>query len=269
MLTLSLKSPPLVPLEAEAISPDVLASLSLDEIRSRPVFLGKRQLPLDDLFTVEGSPGDEIELRGELTKVKWIGRGMSRGRLRIVGPVGMHLGAHMKGGTIEVEGDASDWLGAEMSGGLIRVRGNVGGQAGAAYRGAASGMSGGTILIDGTAGDELGMRMKRGTIAVRGPARDFAGLQMKGGTIILMSGAEQRTGAWMARGTIISLRSLELVPTFAFGCDIVPSFVRLYAKHFRPHGLELPVSGGVYQRYAGDLTGLGKGEILVWHPAAT
>lgn len=267
MLLLTLKAPPAVPLEAEAVSPDVLAPRSLDEVRAQPVLLGRRTLRLDDLFTVDGTPGDEIEVRGDLTKVKALGRGMTRGRLRIVGDVGMHLGAGMTGGTIDVEGNAGDWLGAEMTGGTIHVRGNVGDQAGAAYRGSASGMSGGTILVEGTAGDELGLRMKRGVIAVRGPVRDFAGLQMKGGTIALFGGAERRTGAGMARGTILSTQPLDLLPTFAYGCDILPAFVRLYAKHLAPLGFPLPVDGGCYQRYAGDLTGLGKGEIFVWQAA--
>lgn len=267
MLTLTLKHPPAVPVEAERICPDVIAPLSPADVRSLPVFLGKRQLRLDDLFTVEGDPGDELELHGDLSCVKWIGRGMSRGTIRVRGSAGMHLGAHLKGGNIDVDGDAGDWLGAEMRDGRIRVRGNVGGQAGAAYRGGAAGMSGGTIIVDGTAGDEVGMRMKRGTIVVRGPAADFAGLQMKGGTIVLLGGAAKRTGAWMTRGTILSLRPVDLLPTFGFGSESVPTFVRLYAKHLRQYGVNLPVSDGTYQRYAGDSIGLGKGEIFVWKPS--
>ena len=104
------------------------------------MFLGKRQCRVDDFFAVEGEGSDELEIRGDVGKVKWIGRGMTRGRILIQGNAGMHLGAYMKGGTIEVTGNASDWVGAEMSGGLIRIRGNAGGQVGAAYRGSASGM---------------------------------------------------------------------------------------------------------------------------------
>ncbi len=165
------------------------AALANDAIRALPVHLGKRQCRVDDFFTVEGAASDELEIRGDVGKVKWIGRGMTRGRITISGNAGMHLGAHMKGGTIEVSGNVSDWLGAEMSGGLIRVRGNAGGQVGAAYRGSLSGMTDGTILIGGSAGLEVGMRMKRGIIAVGGLVRDFAGLQMKGGTIVLRGGS--------------------------------------------------------------------------------
>ena len=211
-----------------------------------------------------------LEIRGDVAKVKWIGRGMTRGRITIAGNVGMHLGAHMKGGTIEVAGNASDWMGAEMSGGLIRGRGNAGGQVGAAYRGSLTGMNDGTILIGGTAGLEVGMRMKRGTIVMGGLVRDFAGLQMKGGTIVMRSGAELRTGAWMVRGTIISLAAIKLLPTFSYASTYNPTFLRLYARHLGTFGFTLPHEDGdgAYQRYAGDACVPGKGEILVWQPSA-
>jgi formylmethanofuran dehydrogenase subunit C len=267
-IALTLKEQPSVPLEAELISPDVMAELGHDAIRALPVFLGKRQRRLDDFFEVSGERSDALEIRGDAAKVKWIGRGMTRGRINLVGNVGMHLGAYMKGGAIEVSGNASDWVGAEMRGGLIRIRGNAGGQVGAAYRGSLSGMNEGTILIHGSAGLEIGMRMKRGIIVVGGPVRDFAGLQMKGGTIFLLSGAEIRTGAWMVRGTIVSLVPIKLLPTFTYACAYNPSFLRLYARHLQTLGVALPVEEreGTYQRYTGDTSVPGKGEILVWQP---
>jgi len=266
MLTLTLKEQPPVPLEAEVLSPDVMASMAHDAIRALPVFLGKRQCRLDDFFEIGGESGDELEIRGDAAKVKWIGRGMTRGRITIVGNAGMHLGAYMKGGAIEVSGNAGDWVGAEMSGGFIRIRGNAGGQIGAAYRGSPTGMKDGIILIEGSAGIEIGMRMRRGIIAVRGPVRDFAGLQMKGGTIFLLGGAELRTGAWMIRGTIVSLTPIRLLPTFAYACTYDPTFLRLYTKHLATLGMSFPheVQDGVYERYSGDTSVPGKGEILVW-----
>src|SRR6516164_1614638 len=118
------KERPSVPLEAEALTPDVIAKLSQDEVRGLPVLLGKRQFRMDDFFEINGDAG----------RVKWIGRGMTRGQIIIHGDAGMHLGAYMKGGAIQVSGNASDWAGAEMMGGLIRIAGNAGGQIGAAYR---------------------------------------------------------------------------------------------------------------------------------------
>jgi formylmethanofuran dehydrogenase subunit C len=270
MLILTLKKPPDVPLEAEALSPDVLVGKAPSEARSLPILHGKRKLRLDEFFDLDGDGGDDLELRGDLSRVKWVGKGMTRGRIRVAGNVGMHLGAHMRGGTIDVDGNAGDWVGAEMTGGLIQIRGNAGGQVGAAYRGSVSGMNRGTILIDGSAGIEVGMRMKRGLIAVRGPVRDFAGLQMKGGTLVLMGGAEIRTGAWMTRGTIVCLKPVRLLPTFAPCCTYDPTFLRVYARRMEALGMSIPVGpgGGTYLRFMGDAAVPGLGEILLWQPRA-
>jgi formylmethanofuran dehydrogenase subunit C len=271
MITLTLKQQPTVPLEAEALSPDRTAGLAPNAIRALPVYLGKRQYSVGDFFEVEGVPGDELEIRGDAARVKWIGHAMTRGRISILGNAGMHLGAYMKGGSIEVSGNASDWLGAQMSGGLIRVRGNAGGQVGAAYRGSVLGMTGGTILINGSAGLEIGARMRRGIIALGGPARDFAGLQMRGGTIVLRAGAELRTGAWMSRGTIVTVTPIRLLPTFTYASTDNPTFLRLYARHLGALGFDIPHEErrGAYQRYTGDSSVPGKGEILVWKPRAS
>jgi formylmethanofuran dehydrogenase subunit C len=265
-IKLTLKTAPTVPLEAEKISPDVLATLSNAQIKSLPVFHGKRAMQLGDFFEVEGEASERIELRGDCGRVKWIGRGMTRGRIDCVGNIGMHAGAFMRGGELHVEGNASDWLGAELAGGLIHVRGNAGGQIGAAYRGNLTGMRDGMILVRGNAGLEVGMRMKRGIIAIGGKVRDFAGIQMKGGTLVLLGGSEVRLGAWMTRGTIITTQAPRLLPTFLLACRYEPNFVGLYARHLAAHGFHLPAAAheGSYLRYTGDSSVPGKGEILVW-----
>lgn len=269
-ITFRLTRLPAVPLEAEVLTPDVVAELSNAEIRALTVFHGKRQLPVSDFFEVQGERSDELLLYGTLNKVRWIGRAMSRGSITVHGSVGMHLGAYMRGGRIEVHGDAGDWVGAEMKNGVIHIHGNAGGQIGAAYRGSTIGMKNGTIVVAGSAGLEVGMRMRRGTIVIGGPVKDFAGLQMKGGTIVLMRGAEIRTGAWMNRGTIISLSPLQIMPTFARSADVNPTFMNLLALHLKKFGFQLPCSAenGTYRLFSGDLSIPGKGEIFVWQPAA-
>ena len=271
MITLTLKQPvERVPLEAESICPDVMGALDNAAVRALPVYLGKRQCRIDDFFTVDGEKSDDIDVHGDLRKVRWIGRGMTRGKISIDGNAGMHLGAYMKGGAIDVSGAASDWVGGEMSGGTIRVAGNAGGQIGAAYRGSLRGMTDGTIVIGGSAGLEVGMRMKRGLIVVGGPVRDFAGLEMKGGTIILRSGAELRTGAWMYRGTIISLTPIPLLPSFLYSSSYTPTFMGVLVKHLGSLGISVPFDpqAGAYQRFVGDTSVVGKGEILVWNAQA-
>jgi formylmethanofuran dehydrogenase subunit C len=268
-VTLHLKRQPTVPLEAEVLTPNKIAELSNDEIRSLIVYHGKRQLPLGEFFDVEGERSEDVVIHGALHKVRWIGRAMSKGSITIHGNVGMHLGAYMAGGRIEVHGHATDWIGAEMKNGFIHIHGNAGGQVGAAYRGSLLGMRDGTIIVDGFAGLEVGMRMKGGLIVIGGPAKDFTGLQMKGGMIVLMGGAEIRTGAWMTRGTIVSMKPLQMMPTFVFASDRDPSFLSDYALKMKDIGITLPhaAADGNFQLYSGDTSVSDKGEILIWQPA--
>lgn len=267
-IKLTLREAPKVVLESEVITPDRFLDQSNEEIRASVVYHGKRQKRLDDFFDVDGERSDHIEIHGDLTRVRHIGRGMTRGSVTIHGDVGMHLGAMMSGGSIEVHGNAGDWVGGEMKNGKIHIHGDAGQQVGAAYRGSVIGMRGGTILVDGDAGIEVGMRMRRGLIVIGGAARDFVGLQMKGGTIILCGGAEIRTGAWMQRGTIVSLKQLALMPTFAECGAYNPTFLNVYARHLDQLGIKLPYAEeqGRYLRYSGDRGVPGKGEILIWEP---
>ncbi len=267
-IQLRLKERPGLPLEAEALSPDVLAELPLDEIRALPVFLGKQQCRLDDFFEIYGEKSRRLVLHGNLARVKRIGRGMTSGEIVIRGNSGMHLGAEMRGGSIRVYGDAADWLGAEMTGGLIRIHGNAGGQVGAAYRGSRKGMRGGTILVDGAAGIEVGMRMRRGLICIQGSVGDFAGLQMRGGTLFLGGKTGIRTGAWMSRGTIVAMNRPRLLPTFLYNCTCQPGFLRLLWKQLQDLGVPVPEFAwdSLALRYTGDTSELGKGEILVFDP---
>jgi len=267
-IKLTLKETPTVPLEAEVLSPSHLAELSHSEICGLRLYHGKRQMRVDDFFDVEGERSDQVEIHGDLRRVRLLGRAMTRGHLSIHGSVGMHLGAHMKGGRIDVYGDASDWIGAEMTNGFIHVHGNGGGQIGGGYRGSLRGMKNGTIVVDGTAGLEVGLRMRRGTIVIGGIVKDFCGLQMKGGTIVLQSGAEIRTGAWMNRGTIISLVPLQLMPTFQLSCYYNPTFLNVYGRYLMTMGIRLPWSAqdGSWARYYGDCSVPGKGEIFIWNP---
>lgn len=268
-IRLTLTTVPRVPLEAEVITPDRLAGLSQAEIADLPVYHGKREHRLQEFFAVAGEGSEQIEIHGDLHRVRHVGRGMTSGEITVQGNIGMHLGAQMRGGQIRVHGNAGDWVGAEMRGGQIHVHGDAGQQTGAAYRGSLVGMRGGTILVDGNAGIEVGMRMRRGLIVINGRARDFVGLQMKGGTIVLGQGAEIRTGAWMQRGTIISLSELQLMPTFAESGRYTPTFVRVLESHLRALGMStsLVPGAGSYTRYAGDRAVPGKGEILVWRSA--
>ncbi len=274
-VTLVLKEPLVIPVEAESICPDVLADKSCREIESLPLHHGNRERRLGELFTVHGERSVHIRIEGDVSRVKKIGYGMTKGRIVITGDAGMHLGAAMTSGEIIIEGNAADWLGAEMKGGVIRVKGDAGNLVGAAYRGSKSGMNQGMIIIEGNAGNNVGERMRKGTIAIMGKAGDFLGVGMIGGTIIVFGRIGMRSGAEMRRGTIVTFQEgygtalpLQLLPTFRYDCTYHPVFLRFYLKTLQRHGLEIKEEyiTGNYRRYNGDIVELGKGEILVYEP---
>lgn len=252
-----------IPLEAEAISPDLFVERSQAEIEAMPVTLGNETHRLADFFKVEGERSDEIVIEGGAGRVKWIGSGMTRGRVTVRGNVGMHAGSYMRGGELIVEGNADDFLGVEMQGGLIRVGGNAGHRAAAAYRGSKYGMQGGMLIVGGNVGHEAGAYMRRGLIVIKGNAADFLGTMMTNGTICLFGEAGLRAGGGMQKGTIVCLQPIELLPTFAYDCSYAPVFLRMLFKGLKQLGVEPPVPVNNVRRYHGDLADVGKGEILI------
>jgi formylmethanofuran dehydrogenase subunit C len=261
-----------VPVEAESISPDAIAGRTLAEIERLPALQGNRTARLGDFFAVRGEPDDAIRLEGDFARVKYIGKGMTRGRIEVTGDGGMHLGGEMRGGEIHVRGSVGDWVGAEMRGGSILVDGDAGHLLGAAYRGSLKGMRGGVILVRGRAGNEVGCAMRRGLIVVGGDAGDFAGVMMLAGSIFVFGGLGLRTGAGMKRGTIVTYQEgpgPHLLPTFRYDCDYRPAWIPLYLRELGRLGFDPPERawGGRYRRYSGDFVETGKGEILAWTSA--
>jgi formylmethanofuran dehydrogenase subunit C len=264
-LTLTLREPPTVPLETDGLTPDGLAGRSRGEIEALPVWHGNRRVQLGDFFTVSGDGDEELRVEGDLRRVKFLGAGMTAGRLTVAGDAGMHTGAEMRGGELVVEGDVGDFAGVSMRGGRIAVQGSAGHQLGGAQPGERAGMRGGEILVQGDAGDQVGAGLRRGLIAVGGRIGDAAGLRMLAGTIVALGELGTPTGAAMRRGTIVAMTQVTLLPTFAFACSYRPPFLRMYLRHLRALGL--PVTDeqidGRYARWSGDGLELRRGEILI------
>ena len=264
-LTLSLREQPTVPLETEGLSPDRLAGLGRTEIETLTVWHGNRRARLADFFTVSGDGDAELRVEGDLGRVKFVGAGMTAGRLTIAGGAGMHTGAEMRGGQLVVEGDVGDFAGTGMRGGRLLVCGSAGQQLGGALPGDRAGMRGGEILVQGNAGDQIGAGLRRGLIAVAGHVGEAAGLRMLAGTIVALGRLGGAPGAGMRRGTIVAMSKVTPLPTFAFACSYSPPFLRLYLRHLRRLGLPLADEQieGRYARWSGDGLELRRGEILI------
>jgi formylmethanofuran dehydrogenase subunit C len=264
-LDLTLHTTPVVPLEADVLTPARLAGLTSLETARLAVVHGNQPAELGEFFRVTEAAGAEVHLTGDLSRVKYIGIGMAAGNIVVHGPAGMHLGAGMSGGEIVVEGDAGDWVGPEMTGGLILVKGNAGHMVGSAYRGSQVGIRGGEIVVFGNAGNEVGSGMRRGLIAIGGNCGDFVGVNLLAGSIIVLGHLGWRTGAGMRRGTIVSMHPAELLPTFSYACTYRPVFLSLYLPHLRRLGLPIDDTQvqGSYQRWCGDAIELNRGEVFL------
>jgi formylmethanofuran dehydrogenase subunit C len=263
-LTLTLREQPAVGLEAEVLSPDRLAGVRREEIEALPVWHGNERTRVGEFFSVSGAGGD-VRIEGDASRVKFIGAGMSAGRLTVAGDVGMHAGAGMRGGELVVEGDAGDWAGAGMRGGRLVVHGAAGRQLGGVYAGERAGMRGGEIVVHGDAGAEAGAGLRRGLIAVAGRVGDAAGLRMLAGTIVALGGLGARAGAGMRRGSIVTMAPATPLATFVFCCVYRPPFLALYLRRLRAFGVAVSDEqlDGRYARWCGDGLELRRGEILI------
>jgi formylmethanofuran dehydrogenase subunit C len=268
-LTLTLRERPTVPLETGGLSPDRLAARRRGEIEALTVWHGNRRAQLADFFAVSGDGDEEVRVEGDLRLVKFVGAGMTAGRLIVAGDAGMHTGAEMRGGELVVEGDVGDYAGVNMRDGRLVVQGSAGDHLGGAHPGERAGMRGGEILVHGDAGAQVGAGLRRGLIAVAGRVGEAAGLRMLAGTIVALGGLGARPGGEMRRGTIVAMSQVTPLPTFGFACSYRPPFLRLYLRHLRALGL--PLTGeqieGRYARWSGDGLELRRGEILILEAA--
>jgi formylmethanofuran dehydrogenase subunit C len=242
------------------------------------VAFGGAQARLGDFVAASGSADDAIRLEGDFSRVRDVGRGMRWGRIEIGGDVGAHVGAQMRDGEVVVRGRAGDWAGAEMRGGLLRIEGSAGNLVGAAYRGSEKGMRGGVILVSGSVGGEAGSSMRRGLIVVGSEAGALTGARMIAGSVMVFGGLGPGTGLGLKRGTVVTYggawaanpahpdQRAGLLPTFAYDCAYRPAWIGLHLRQLSGWGFPVPagLADGVYHRYSGDLTEVGKGEVLVW-----
>ncbi len=230
---------------------------------SGPVLVG-------DLFSVEGTPDGTAVLAGGLGEAERVGAGLMEGAVLVEGDVGDHTGAGMNGGRLEIGGSAGHSTGEAMSGGLLVVRGSTGNRAGAAAAGRKRGMNGGELIVLGNAGDETGAAMRRGLVAVGGSTGRCSLLTAIAGTVVSCGPSGADAGLWNKRGSLVCLGDVAPAAGYRYACTFQPVYLRLLLRRLRDvHGL--PVSAahidGTFRRYSGDLSEIGKGEILAWSPA--
>ena len=267
MLILTLRSGPRQRIDVAALTPDTLQGKSIAEIGDTLLQTGNRQLRAGDLFDIEGNDASHIVLRGATGKLDFIGRGMTGGQITVEGDAGSYLGMQMKGGRLIVRGSVDAYAACELRNGHVLIEGNAGDFLGASLPGNKKGMAGGVIIVRGNVGDRAGDHLRRGAILIEGNTGDYLGSRMTAGTIAVLGKTGRYLGYAMGRGTLLLAQSpSELLPTFNDCGTHTLGFIPLMLRGFAE--LDTPFAGLSDQlkrvrRYAGDMSGLGKGEILV------
>ena len=249
---------PLVCQELEGLAPAEIAAIELQN--------GKRKIRVDELFRIKGSDAQDIVIEGSFAKLDFIGKELDGGSITIYGDVGAYLGQEMKSGTIKVNGDAGIYAACEMKNGYLEIKGNAGDFLAAALPGNRQGMKGGTVLVKGNVGERAGDHMRRGTLLIEGNAGDYCGSRMVAGTIAVMGQTGRYLGYAMRRGTLLLWNQPQLSATFndcgshtlAFLPILFASFKKLNSKFAKES-----VSFNRVQRYGGDMSEMGRGEVLV------
>jgi formylmethanofuran dehydrogenase subunit C len=279
-ITLTAEEAPDGRIDARAITPDRLATLSAKEIAALPLHTYRlpstrsvnrnHAIRMGDLFTVSGGHSPWVRMEGDLRAFDSLGAGMTAGTLTVDCDVGDELGRGMTGGSIDVRGSAGHRVGLTMSGGTISITGNALDHIGGPLPGGSRGMTGGEIIVRGNAGRDAGFCARRGIIVIGGDAADGSARSMIAGTVIVVGRALGSVGCWNKRGTLVVLGGADIPPTYRYACTYRPAFLRLMFAHIgRAH--RLPIDdrfiSGRYSRYSGDLSELGLGEILTWTDA--
>lgn len=266
-LTLKLKMDLAQRVDCSPLTPDKLAGKGLNDIAAMELVSGRLTLAVDQLFELNGDDVNDIRFENSSVKLDHIGHAMGQGRITINGDAGAYLGQFMTGGNIEITGNTFIYTGCEMKGGQIKIDGNAGDFLGAARSGYKNGMTGGTIIVTGNTGARTGDHMRRGMILIEGNAGEYCGSRMVSGTISVLGEVGQHLGYAMKRGTLLLTKMPKQgisanfndcgAHTLAFLPLLFASFKKLDSQ------FACVESFSRVQRYAGDMGGIGMGEILV------
>jgi formylmethanofuran dehydrogenase subunit C len=263
-LVLTLRSRPEQRLDLSPLVPDLLAGKNVAEINGIELQTARQRVTVGDAFRLRMGDVDRICIENSCDRLDRIGAGMSGGVIEVVGDVGTQAGRLMSGGQLTVSGSAGPWAASGMKGGEIEIKGSAGDRLGGPLAGEVAGMRGGIVVVRRNAGARAGDKMRRGTILIEGRAGDHAGSRMIAGTLIVRRGTGALPGYLMKRGTIVLGEGASaLSPTFLDCGTHRLLAMRLMAAFIKPYSPRMAVLlGGVMRRYAGDMAGLGKGELF-------
>jgi formylmethanofuran dehydrogenase subunit C len=265
-LTFTLKYQPKQRVDMSPLIPANLVGKTAVEIAQITLQCGKAVISVDELFDLSGDDTLNIVFNNSFDKLDFIGKELDGGSITVNGDAGAYLGMGMKAGEIKVNGDVGLYAACEMKKGTLEINGNVGDFLGGALPGNKMGMKGGAIVIKGNAGARVGDHMRRGLILIEGNVGDYCGSRMTAGTIAVMGNAGRYVGYAMRRGTLLLWNKPQLLASFN-DCGLhTLGFLPLLFNSFKSINTKFADSSIAFnrvQRYAGDMSEIGRGEILV------
>lgn len=265
-LTLTQRTVTAQRLDMRDLTPERLATQSLDEIAQLPIHAGNKIHRLDELFDVSGEPCEHLRIHSMGSNLDFIGAGMTSGELTLDGDAGDGTGQGMAGGILTVKGNTGDEAGTGMSGGRLVIEGDTGERLGGPSTGSTQGMNRGLIVVRGRAGDRVGERMRRGMILIQGDAGSYCGVGLIAGTIVVQGHVGPMAGSGMRRGTILLSHQPDGLPvTFNDNGVQELSFLGLLLSelgNLTKLNAWNPEQGLYARRFLGDLSDGGMGEIL-------
>ena len=265
-LTLTLKCSPDQRVDMSPLTCHLLKDLALADIAALTLQSGKRKLRVDELFSIDGSDTQNIIIKNSVAKLDFIGKELDGGSISVTGDAGAYLGMGMKAGEIKLSGNAGLYAACEMKKGYLEISGNAGDFLGAALPGNKMGMKGGTVLVKGCVGERAGDHMRRGNILIEGNAGDYCGSRMTAGTIAVMGQTGRFLGYAMRRGTLLLWNQPQLSASFNDCGTHTLAFLPILFASFKMLNSRFADESTVFnrvQRYAGDMSEIGRGEVLV------
>jgi len=249
---------PLICNKLEGLEPAEIAAIELQN--------GKGKIRVDSLFKIKGSDAQNIVIDSSFAKLDFIGKQLDGGSITIQGDVGAYLGLEMKSGSIKVNGNTGIYAACEMKNGYLEIKGNAGDFLAAALPGNKQGMKGGTVLVKGNVGERAGDHMRRGTLLIEGNAGDYCGSRMVAGTIAVMGTTGRYLGYAMRRGTVLLWNQPVLSATFNDCGSHTLAFLPMLFNSFKKFNSKFAQDSAGFnrvQRYGGDMSEMGRGEVLV------
>ena len=257
---------PGVRVDLSALCPALAAGATLAEL-AHMTMAGPAgtAIKLGDAFALRGACCGDLVIEGSHPGLGGVGAGLTDGKLIVEGDVGDRAGAGMLGGALTVRGSAGAYLAYGMRGGVVHVTRKAGDFVGGVGTGKRFGMTGGCVIVEGDIGARAGDKMRRGLVLARGRIGAAAGSRMIGGTIIAEGGFGPHAGQAMRRGTLIGPSVEGISATFA-DCGwhelvILAVMARAWTRDLGDLAPR-PLPSKVH-RFAGDLAGIGQGEVLL------